>query len=366
MRIRNWDTFTFILTYHLLVLALLPFFVGVFSWWAALFFLVTFIVGGLSITAGYHRLFSHRAYSAHPLFEWTVLITSTLGFQWTALKWSHDHRLHHNHVDGEKDPYSINKGFWYAHVLWLFDYQRDFQPGLVSDLMKNPRVMFQDRYYIPLAIAVNGAVFGIGCLFLHPLASLYAGVLLRIFAIHHCTWFINSLAHTWGAKTYARELSAVDNAIMAFLTFGEGYHNYHHVFAGDYRNGIRWYHFDPTKWLIWTASRLGVVRALRTVDQVRIQKKLVLKDKELLLDRLEREFDDFARELSERVEKLAARFENNATALMAKLREFKKASADKRAALRAEIRHLRRELRDSWNEWVSLTRAAANRYAIAH
>ncbi len=366
MRIQNRDTLLFVLGYHVLAVALLPFFIGVFSPGAAFFFLATFLVGGLSITAGYHRLFSHRAYSAHPLFEWAVLLGSTLGWQWTALMWSHDHRLHHNHVDGEKDPYSIHKGFWYAHVLWLFSYRREFQPGLVADLLENPRVMFQHRHYLALALAVNAAVFGLGCLFLHPLAAFYAGVVLRIFAIHHCTWFINSLAHTWGAKTYARELSAVDNAIMAFLTFGEGYHNYHHVFAGDYRNGVRWYHFDPTKWLIWTASRLGVTRALRTVDRVRIQKKLVMKDRELLLERLGREFDEIAAELRERVEKLSARFDQNASRLMAKLREFNRASKERRAALRKEIRHLRSELRQVWNEWLSLTRTAASRYAIAH
>ncbi len=366
MRIRNRDTFIFIAAYHILLVALLPFFVGVFSWPAALFFLITFMVGGLSITAGYHRLFSHRSYYAHPIYEWTVLLTSTLGFQWSALMWSHDHRLHHNHVDSDKDPYSINKGFWYAHFLWLFSYKRDFQEGLVADLLKNPRVMFQHRHYILLAILVNGAVFGIGCLFMHPLASFYAGVVARIFAIHHCTWFINSLAHTWGSKTYARELSAVDNAVMALLTFGEGYHNYHHVFAGDYRNGVRWYHFDPTKWLVWTASKLGVAKGLRTVDKVRIQKKLVLKDKELLLDRLGQEFDEFAAELRERVETLAARFEENASALMATLREFQKASTEQRRLLRAEIRRHRKELQASWKEWVELTRNAASQYAIAH
>lgn len=366
MRIRNWDTFSFIFGYHLLVAALLPFFIGVFTWGAAWFFLITFIVGGLSITAGYHRLFSHRAYSAHPAYEWVVLVTSTLGLQWSALMWSHDHRLHHNHVDGEKDPYSIHKGFWYAHVLWLFDYRRDFQAGLVGDLLKNPRVMFQDRYYLPLALVVNAAVFGIGCFFMHPLASFYAGVVFRIFAIHHCTWFINSLAHTWGAKTYARELSAVDNAVMALLTFGEGYHNYHHVFAGDYRNGIRWYHFDPTKWLVWTASKAGVANGLRTVDRVRIQKKLVMKDKELLLDRLNREFDGFAAELRENVEVLAARFEENAALLMEKVKEFKKASRESRRHLNSEIRRLRKDLKSSWKEWVALTRQAANEYAIAH
>ena len=81
---------------------------------------------------------------------------------------------------------------------------------------------------------------------------------------------------------YARELSAVDNAIMALLTFGEGYHNYHHAFAADYRNGIRWYHFDPTKWAIWTAAKLGLVKGLRVINEVTVLKSLVSKDKKMI------------------------------------------------------------------------------------
>lgn len=366
MRIKNWDTFLFILIYHLLLLALLPFFIKVASWPAAIFFAVTFCIGGLSITAGYHRLFSHRSYAAHPVYEWIVLLSSTLGFQWSALIWSHDHRLHHKHVDSDNDPYSVKTGFWHAHVLWLFTYKRDYNPGVVSDLLKNPRVMFQHQYYIPLAIGVNLAVFGVGCLFMHPLASFYAGCLLRMFAIHHCTWFINSLAHFWGSKTYARELTAVDNAILALLTFGEGYHNYHHVFAADYRNGIRWYHFDPTKWVVWTASKLGITRNLRTAEQVRIQKRLVEQDHEMLMERLRHEMDEMAVELREGLRSVAEAFEVKSTALLAKLNQWKAASKDQRQALRAEIRHLNRDLQQCWREWLSLTRVAANNYTLSH
>ncbi len=366
MRIKNWDVFAFITGYHLLLIALLPWVASMLTWGAALWLLVTFIIGGISITAGYHRLYSHKAYSAHPIYEWGVLLGSTLAFQWSALTWSHDHRIHHNHVDTDKDPYSIKKGFWYAHVFWLFDYQREFQPKLVADLLKNPRVVFQDKYYLPLAILVNLAIFGIGCLFMHPLASLYFGVILRIAAIHHCTWFINSLAHTIGSKTYARELSAVDNALLAFVTFGEGYHNYHHAFAADYRNGVRWYHFDPTKWLIWTASKVGGTRSLKSIHTIKVQKALVQKDKRLLLDHLKHEADEMATELKVRLEELATRFEETSLALMAKAREFKEASKERRKVLRREMRRLREEVRRHWNEWVELTHMAAKQYHLAH
>jgi stearoyl-CoA desaturase (Delta-9 desaturase) len=366
MRIRNWDFLLFILGYHILLVALLPFFVAHVSWAAVAVFLVTYTIGGLSITAGYHRLFAHRSYVAHPVFEWGVLLGSLMAFQWTALSWAHDHRLHHKHVDTDKDPYSIKKGFWYAHVLWMLDYKQDFQERRVADLMKNPRVMFQHRYYLPLAIAANVAVFGIACLFMHPIAALFAGVVVRIFALHHTTWFINSLAHTFGSKTYAKELSAVDNAVLALLTFGEGYHNYHHAFEADYRNGIRWYHFDPTKWLVWTASKVGFTKNLKTFHKIRLQKALVLKDKKLLMEHLAEEMDELAHDLRLRLEELASSFETHASTMMRKLAEFKKASAEKRHQLRAEIRQLRLELRRLWKEWVELTELAASRYQLSH
>ncbi len=362
----NWTTLVFVASYHLLLVGLAPFVFGALTWTAWLGFGFTFVAGGLAITAGYHRLYAHRAYDARPVFEWAVLLASTLAFQWSALVWSHDHRLHHNHVDTDKDPYSVKKGFWHAHMLWLFTYRREFDTALVADLLRNPRVVFQDRYYLALAVGVNAVVLGLACLFMHPLAALWAVVLLRIFAVHHCTWFINSLAHVWGSRTYARELSAVDNAVLAFLTFGEGYHNYHHAFAADYRNGVRWYHFDPTKWLVRTASFIGLTSRLRVIQDVRVQKVLVSKDKDLLLNRLAAEVDELSVDLSRKLEHLADVFDANVAALSGALAEFRDASKEKRALLRIEIRRLRREIRANWKAWVALTRWTARRYAPAH
>jgi len=366
MKIKNWDTLAFVVIYHALILLLLPAFIDVFSWGAFWLFLITYVIGGLSITVGYHRLYAHKAYAANPFFEWCILIGSALSFEMSALMWSHDHRIHHNQVDTEKDPYSIKKGFWYAHILWLFDYQRQYDKSLVSDLIKNPRVMLQDRYYLPLVIGVNFAVFFLGWALVGPLASFYLGFLVRMAMIHHSTWFINSLCHTIGSKTYARELSAVDNAILALLTFGEGYHNYHHAFAADYRNGIRWYHFDPSKWTIWLASKLGLVKNLRVVNDITVQKSLVMKDKKMIIDHLNEEIDELATELKAKLEELSTIFEENATALMLKMRELKQASAGQKAKIQAEIKALKASLKETWNEWVEVTRMAAKQYQLAH
>ena len=367
MKIKNWDLFLFVAAYHALLVVLLPAFISVFTWSALAFFLVTYIIGGLSITVGYHRLYAHKAYSANPFFEWCILIGSSLSFEMSALNWSHDHRIHHNHVDTDKDPYSIKKGFWYAHIGWLFDYKREFDKPLVADLMKNPRVMFQHKHYAALVIGVNVAVFLLGWgITGSALASFYMGFLVRMAMIHHCTWFINSLCHTYGSKTYARELSAVDNAIMAVLTFGEGYHNYHHAFAADYRNGIRWYHFDPSKWTIWLASKLGLVKNLRVINDVTVQKSLVQKDKKMILEHIRDDVDEYATELKERLEELSAKFEEKAALLVVKMRELKQASDEQRARIQKEIKALRASLKETWDEWVAVTRMAAQQYQFVH
>lgn len=366
MKIKNWDTFTFVVAYHALIIGLLPFFISVASWGAFWLFFITYIIGGLSITVGYHRLYAHKAYSANPFFEWCVLIGSALSFEMSALMWSHDHRLHHNHVDTDKDPYSIDKGFWYAHILWLFDYKRNFDASLVPDLMKNPRVMLQDRHYGLFVVGVNLIVFFIGWALVGPLASFYLGFLVRMAMIHHSTWFINSLCHTIGSRTYARELSAVDNAILALLTFGEGYHNYHHAFAADYRNGVRWYHFDPSKWTIWIASKLGMTSKLRAINDITVQKSLVLKDKKLILDHISGEMDELASDLKIKLEELSTKFEAMASDLMVKIRELKQASEEQRRAIQREIKVLRQELKQTWNEWLEVTHMATKQYQLAH
>lgn len=366
MRINNWGIFSFIAGYHLLLLALLPAFINVFSWEVMVICAIGWALGCLSITVGYHRLFSHRTYKAKPFYEWVSLITSSLAIEASALRWSNDHRIHHSHVDTDKDPYCINKGFWYAHIWWMFDYEKDIDKRLVSDLLKNPRVVFQDRYYGWITLAVNLAVFGIGCLFVSPLASFVGGVLLRLFAIHHCTWFINSLAHVWGSRTYAKEQTAADNAFMALLTFGEGYHNYHHAIANDYRNGVRWYHWDPSKWIIWTASKMGWVTDLKWVSDVRVRQSLVRKDKTMFIEYLRTQIDDSAKELSIKLETLSAAYQDKATILSKKLRELRDATDLRRKELMKEIRELKRELRELWKNWVSLTTEMTKQYRFVH
>ena len=185
-----------------------------------------------------------------------------------------------------------------------------------------------------------------------PLVSFYVLFVLRTFAVHHSTWFINSLAHMWGSRTYARELSAVDNAFLALLTFGEGYHNYHHTFAADYRNGIRWYHYDATKWMIWVLSKMGLARGLRTVGELRIRQRLIRKDWEMI-NLLSPEQHQ---QLRARMEVVSASFDRATHQLHDHLRELQQASETHRERLQEEIKKLRKQIQTDWKQWCRLTR----------
>ena len=109
---------------------------------------------------------------------------------------------------------------------------------------------------------------------------------LRLVVSHHCTFFINSLAHFWGSRPYTTENTARDNGVLAFFTWGEGYHNYHHLFQWDYRNGVRWWQWDPTKWLISVCTWLGLARALKRVPEFQIRKALVERQLQLAQETL--------------------------------------------------------------------------------
>ncbi|WP_371187030.1 acyl-CoA desaturase [Thalassotalea maritima] len=236
-----------------------------------------FIFCGMSITVGYHRLWSHRTYKAHAFVRLFCALGGAFALQNSILHWSSDHRVHHKHVDNnDVDPYSANKGFWYSHIGWML---RDYHASTYSnydnvrDLQKEKIVMWQHKYYVPLALAMNiGIPVLLGWLNGDIVSALLLVGVLRLVLSHHTTFFINSLAHIWGKQTYTDKNTARDNGFLAFFTFGEGYHNFHHIFENDYRNGIRWFQFDPSKWLIKGLSYIGLTWNLRKTPEDKIAK----------------------------------------------------------------------------------------------
>lgn len=236
-----------------------------------------FFFTGMSITAGYHRLWSHKSFQAHPIIKVILALGGAMAVQNSILHWSSDHRVHHRHVDeNDKDPYSARKGFWYSHMGWMlreYQSQRYSDYSNCRDLQKDKVVMWQHKYYIPIVLITNFGITGfLGYLNGDIIGMILVAGVARLVAVHHVTFFINSLAHAWGSRPYTDTNTARDNGIVALFTFGEGYHNYHHIFEYDYRNGIKWWQYDPTKWLIKTLSWFKLTSHLRTTPEERIEK----------------------------------------------------------------------------------------------
>jgi stearoyl-CoA desaturase (delta-9 desaturase) len=179
-------------------------------------------------------------------------------------------------VDHDEDPYDISKGFFHAHIGWLLFKLRPEPPlDNVSDLRSDPLVMWQHRFTLLIGALAGFALPALlGYLWGGAPAALggfLLGGVLKVVCVQHSTFFINSFCHYIGKRPYSSRSSARDSWIMALFTFGEGYHNYHHEFSHDYRNGVKTWQFDPTKWAIWTMGKLRLATQLRRVPREKIQ-----------------------------------------------------------------------------------------------
>jgi stearoyl-CoA desaturase (delta-9 desaturase) len=237
-----------------------------YSWLDWTMFILLYIVSGLGITVGYHRLMAHRSFKCHNWVKRGLLIAGGLALQNSALKWAPDHIRHHARCDKEEDPYNAMLGFWYSHCGWLFwkDPYRDDK--YATKLKQDPLVMWQHRHYYAIVISGLALPLVVGFLYdgwLGGLSCFLLAGLGRTFFVLNSTFFINSICHLWGNQPHGTSDSSRDSWLVSVLTFGEGYHNYHHMYQSDYRNGSKWYNFDPSKWLIWGLSKLGLAYDLR-------------------------------------------------------------------------------------------------------
>jgi len=319
---------------------------------------------GMSITAGYHRLWAHKTYDAHPFLQWMFAIGGAFALQNSALHWSSDHRVHHKFVDNnDRDPYSAKRGFWYSHIGWMLrEYQKERYDDYsnVRDLQNNPIVMFQHRHYLVLVLLTNiGIPLLLGLVTGEVLGMLLSVGVLRLVLSHHFTFFINSLAHIWGSQPYTDENTARDNGILAFVTYGEGYHNFHHIFEYDYRNGIRWWQFDPTKWLIKSCSWVGLTRNLKVCPEDRIatalakmqlkraQAKAKLRpDAEQLLAKLETEYAELVARIQAYYALQKQQLQQKRQQIMAQMNDFD---------FKAELAALKQSLHQQQQQWQRLT-----------
>ena len=238
-----------------------------------LYFLFWVYASGMGITVGYHRLFSHRAYKANLPLSILAVFFGSSAFQQSVLDWAAQHRRHHARTDQDEDPYSIKRGFFYAHVGWVLLWKQPRDHSKIKDLCAEPLLAFQHRYFF-LCVAFAGIVVPVLAGWLitgHALGSFLLSVAARVTVVYHCTFAINSFCHKFGDTNYDPDATARDHWLVALLTFGEGYHNFHHRFPSDYRNGVRWYHYDPSKWMIAVFSWVGFARDLKRAPQSAIE-----------------------------------------------------------------------------------------------
>ncbi|CAO3636417.1 unnamed protein product [Mucor fragilis] len=250
--------------------------------WSIIYYFVT----GLGITAGYHRMWSHRAYRGTDLLRWFMSFAGAGAVEGSIYWWSRGHRAHHRWTDTDKDPYSAHRGFFFSHFGWMLVQRPKNRIGYadVADLKADHVVAFQHKYYPYFAL-------GMGFIFPTLVAGLgwgdfrggyfYAGV-LRLCFVHHATFCVNSLAHYLGESTFDDHNTPRDSWVTALVTMGEGYHNFHHQFPQDYRNAIRFGQYDPTKWLIIVLSWFGLAYELKQFPTNEVTKgRLFMEEKRI-------------------------------------------------------------------------------------
>jgi stearoyl-CoA desaturase (delta-9 desaturase) len=271
---RDWPTFIALATIHIGALGV--FIPAFFSWWAIGVAVLLYVITGLGITLGYHRLLTHRSLSVPKPLEYLIALCGVLSLQGGPLDWVATHRAHHAHSDADGDPHDANKGMPWAHFEWLFRTNKDRvevdeYPRWVPDLLKDPTYVALDKYHLVLSILLGVVLFLIG-----GWSFVVWGLFARLVFTYHCTWLVNSASHAVGYQTFRTDDRSTNNWWVALLSFGEGWHNNHHAFPFSARHGLRWFEFDPTYYTI------KVLRWLRLAKNVKLptremKKRLLLR-----------------------------------------------------------------------------------------
>jgi len=229
--------------------------------WQALVLCVTlYWLRIFAIGAGYHRLFSHRAYSTSRAFRFILAVLCQSTAQKSVLWWAAKHRHHHLHSDTELDVHSPrHTGFLYSHVGWIFAKRHDvYDEATVADLARYPELRWLHKYQLVPAVVLAGL-----CFLIAGWSGLFVGFFWSTVLVYHGTFCINSLAHVSGRKRYVTGDDSRNNWLLAVFTMGEGWHNNHHAFQSSVRQGFRWWEIDPTFYILKALSWVGVVWDLR-------------------------------------------------------------------------------------------------------
>lgn len=235
-----------------------------------------FIYGGFGITGGAHRLWAHRCYKAKWPLRVYAAIGQTMAVQNDIYEWSRDHRVHHKFSETDADPHNARRGFFFAHVGWLLckkhpEVIRRGKTIDMSDVLQDPIVAFQRKYYIPLVLLLAFAMPAFVPWYFwgesFKTAFFVASIFRYVFTLN-VTWLVNSAAHLWGNHPYDKGINPAENRMVAFLTSGEGWHNYHHVFPWDYKSAeLGNYSMNVTKAVIDFFAWIGWAYDLKTVPE---------------------------------------------------------------------------------------------------
>ncbi|MBD1892025.1 acyl-CoA desaturase [Coleofasciculus sp. FACHB-712] len=259
----DWVIIIYMAALH--IAALFALFPSNFSWAAvgvAVFF--HWVTGGLGITLGFHRLVTHRSFQTPKWLEYFFVLCGTLSCQGGPINWIGIHRLHHLHSDENLDPHDSNKGFWWSHMGWML-YQNPADtdiPRVTKDISGDPVYQFLQTYFIPIQVVLGLILYALG-----GWPFVVWGIFVRVVAVFHCTWFVNSATHKFGYRTYESEDRSTNCWWVALLTYGEGWHNNHHAFQYSARHGLKWWEIDLTWMTIQFLQSLGLASKVKLVEE---------------------------------------------------------------------------------------------------
>jgi len=255
-----------------------------FTWLDGALLAVMYSLTMIGIGAGFHRLFSHRAYKASPGLRLALVIFGSMAGQGTMFYWAASHRRHHQHSDQSGDVHSPHvkadgelgfmRGLWHSHVGWLFEAEDLEWAQFVPDLIRDRPVLIANRLYflwlflgLVLPAAIGGAITRS---WTGALEGFLWGGLVRMFIAHHSVWSINSICHLIGSRPYASGDKSRNNWLVALLTYGEGWHNNHHAFPAVYTSRMRWWQIDLNGMVIRLLKRAGLASDLRELKPHRV------------------------------------------------------------------------------------------------
>ncbi len=246
-----------------LLIVLLPFLGTIYAmvmlwqqyvdWLDVTLMLVLYVISGLGITIGFHRMLTHKSFETSRPLKVLFLIMGCMALEGDPISWASTHIQHHAHSDDEEDPHSPLEGLWHSHVGWLFTHKNNIEM-YGKWLLKDPTIVWVSKtWYLWAALGILIPTLIAGW------SGLIWGGLVRIFLTHHITWSVNSICHTFGRRDYNTRDASRNNFIVGLLAFGEGWHNNHHAFPRSAFHGLRWWQIDISAYIIRALEQVGLV-----------------------------------------------------------------------------------------------------------